>query len=163
VGQPTISTPHVLQLRQSSAMSHLSREVNLKGVLCHVPSSRIPTFPTLKQARRSMRSCGGLSLVPRSSRKQAVVHRPGGERPQDRKSSDGADTGGSLVLDVAARMGLRTTAEFRFARRTTRTSPWCAVNHRRNDCVSCSSPRKGKEFELGIMIARATEEMDGSD
>jgi transposase len=36
-------------------------------------------------------------------------------RPQDRESSDGTETSSSLVLDVAPRMGLRATAEFRFA------------------------------------------------
>ena len=49
----------------------------------------------------------------------------------------------------------------RFARGRARKSPWCAVNHRRNDWVS-RSPAEG-EFEVVIMIAVVIEEMDGSD
>ena len=36
-------------------------------------------------------------------------------RPQDRESSDGTEISSSLVLDVAPRMELRATTEFRFA------------------------------------------------
>jgi len=54
-------------------------------------------------------------------------------RPQNRERSDGAETGGSLGLDGAPGMGLRTNAEFRCARGTAWKSSWCAVKHRRND------------------------------
>jgi len=45
----------------------------------------------------------------------------------------GPKTGDPFVLDVAQRMELRATGKLRFARGTARKSPWCAVNHRRND------------------------------
>jgi hypothetical protein len=51
-------------------------------------------------------------------------------RTQNREGSDGAETGGSFVLDVAQGMGLRAVEEDRFARGTARTSRWCAVEHR---------------------------------
>ena len=42
-----------------------------------------------------------------------------------------------------------------------RKSPWCAVNHRRNDWAS--APLFRGEFEVVIMIEVAIEEMVGSD
>jgi hypothetical protein len=46
---------------------------------------------------------------------------------------------------VAARLGLRRNAAARFARGRARKSPWCAVNHRRNDWASRSpSPGSSK-------------------
>jgi hypothetical protein len=62
---------------------------------------------------------------------------------------------------VAQEMELRATYKVRFARGTARKSPWCAVEHRRNDWAS-RSPFAG-EFEVVIMIEAVTEEMDGSD
>jgi transposase len=44
----------------------------------------------------------------------------------------------AMALDVAPRLGLRRNAKARFARGRARTSPWCAVNHRRNDWASRS-------------------------
>src|SRR5438093_6861747 len=44
-----------------------------------------------------------------------------------------AQAGGASVLDVASGAGLRPDEQARFARGRARTSPWCAVNHRRND------------------------------
>ena len=44
--------------------------------------------------------------------------------------------------------GLRRNAEARFARGRARTSPWCAVNHRRNDWAS-HSPSKGSSKYRG--------------
>ena len=54
-------------------------------------------------------------------------------RSKDRQSRHGPKAGDSFVLDVAQRMELRTTGKLRFACGTAWTSPWCAVNHRRND------------------------------
>ena len=82
-------------------------------------------------------------------------------RQEDRQSSDGSKAGGTSVLDVASGSGLRSVPKARFARGRARKSPWCAVNHRRNDWVS-RSPAEG-EFEVVIMIAVVIEEMDGSD
>ena len=82
-------------------------------------------------------------------------------RQEDRQSSDGSKAGGTSVLDVASGTGLRSVPKARFARGRARKSPWCAVNHRRNDWVS-RSPAEG-EFEVVIMIAVVIEEMDGSD
>src|SRR4029077_8516979 len=59
-------------------------------------------------------------------------------RTEDREGSDGAEAGGTSVLDVASGPGLRPTAKARFARGSARTSRWCAVNHRRNDWASRS-------------------------
>ena len=70
---------------------------------------------------------------------------------KDCQGSDGSETCGPLVLDVASGMGVRAVATVRFARGRARKSPWCAVDHRRNDWAS-RSPRLG-EFELVIMIA----------
>jgi hypothetical protein len=85
-------------------------------------------------------------------------HAPGTE---DRQGRHGPQTSGSSVLDVAQGMELRAVGKVRFARGTTRTSRWCAVDHRVIDWVS-RSPFAGK-FEVVIMIAVATEEMHGSD
>ena len=57
---------------------------------------------------------------------------------KDCQGGDGPQTGGASVLAVAPRMGLRTVSQARFARGRARKSPWCAVNHRRNDWVSRS-------------------------
>src|SRR5215471_19126454 len=70
---------------------------------------------------------------------------------EDRQDSDGKETCGPLVLDVAPGMGLPTATEVRFVRGRARTSPWCALDHRRNDWAF-RSPWIG-EFELVIMIA----------
>jgi len=51
--------------------------------------------------------------------------------------------------------------EVRFARGRARKSPWCAVDHRRNDW-DIPLPFAG-EFEAVIMIAVVIEEMVGSD
>ena len=82
-------------------------------------------------------------------------------RTQDRQGRDGPEAGRPVVLDVAARLGLQRNAATRFARGRARKSPWCAVNHRRNDWAS-RSPSTG-EFEEVIMIEVAIEEMVGSD
>ena len=63
-------------------------------------------------------------------------------RAEDREGSDGSEAGGTSVLDVASGLGLRSVREVRFARGSARKSPWCAVNHRRNDWVS-RSPSQG--------------------
>ena len=63
-------------------------------------------------------------------------------RTKDREGSDGPETGGASVLDVAPGLGLRSVRKARFARGSARKSPWCAVNHRRNDWVS-RSPSQG--------------------
>jgi len=55
---------------------------------------------------------------------------------------DGTQTGRSDVLDDAQGMGLRAVEQVRFARGTTRISPWCAVEHRLIDWVS-RSPSRG--------------------
>ena len=59
-------------------------------------------------------------------------------RTEDREGSHGPEAGGASVLDVASRVGLRPVAKARFARGRARKSPWCAVNHRRNDWASRS-------------------------
>jgi hypothetical protein len=69
-------------------------------------------------------------------------------------------TRSASVLDVAQGLGLRSVRKARFARGRARKSPWCAVDHRRNDRVSRSPCG---EFEVVIMIAVMIEEMDGSD
>jgi transposase len=46
------------------------------------------------------------------------------------------------LVDVAPGMELRATYKVRFARGTARKSPWCAVDHRRNDWAS-RSPSRG--------------------
>ena len=97
----------------------------------------------------------------RSAMAQPVLSPGHAARAKDRESRDGPETGGRVVLDVAARMGLQRNAAARFARGRARKSPWCAVNHRRNDWVS-RSPSPG-EFEVVIMIEVAIEEMVGSD
>ena len=63
-------------------------------------------------------------------------------RAKDRKGRHGPQTGCSSVLDVAQGMGLRAVEKVRFARGTTRTSRWCAVDHRVIDWVS-RSPSRG--------------------
>jgi len=80
---------------------------------------------------------------------------------EDRQGRHSAETRRSSVLDVAQGMGLRAVEKVRFARGTTRTSRWCAVEHREIDWVS-RSPSPG-EFEVVIMIEGVTEEMHGSD
>ena len=67
------------------------------------------------------------------------LHAP---RTKDREGSDGSKAGGASVLDVAPRLGLRSVRKARFARGSARTSPWCAVSHRRNDWAS-RSPAEG--------------------
>ena len=62
---------------------------------------------------------------------------------------------------MASRMGLRRDITARFARGSARKSPWCAVNHRRND--GTPAPLSKGEFEVVIMIEVLIEEMDGSD
>src|SRR5437763_15628224 len=57
---------------------------------------------------------------------------------EDRQGSDGAQTGGASVLDVASGPRLRPIAKARFARGRARTSRWCAVTHRCNDWASRS-------------------------
>jgi len=49
---------------------------------------------------------------------------------KDRQGRDGAQTGGSDVLDDAQGMELRAVEKVRFARGTTRTRRWCEVEHR---------------------------------
>jgi hypothetical protein len=55
------------------------------------------------------------------------------------KGRDGPQAGGSSVLDDESGMGLRAVEKVRFARGTTRKSPWCAVDHRVIDWASRSS------------------------
>jgi len=62
---------------------------------------------------------------------------------KDRQSRHGQKTGGSLVLDDAPGVGLRADEKVRFARRTARKSPWCAIEHRVIDWASCSSLLEG--------------------
>ncbi len=59
-------------------------------------------------------------------------------RSEDREGRHGSQAGGASVLDVAPGVGLRPDEQARFARGRARTSPWCAVNHRRNDWASRS-------------------------
>ena len=82
-------------------------------------------------------------------------------RTEDRQGSQGPQTGGASVLDVAAGLGLWPVQTFRFVRGRARTSRWQTVNRRRNDWAS-RSPTTG-EFEQVIMIAVVIEEMAGSD
>ncbi len=63
-------------------------------------------------------------------------------RTEDREGSDGPKAGGASVLDVASGTGLRPVRKARFARGRARKSPWCAVDHRRNDWAS-RSPSRG--------------------
>jgi Transposase len=63
-------------------------------------------------------------------------------RTQDREGSHGPQTRRSSVLDVAQGMELRAVEKVRFARGTTRKSPWCAVEHRVIDWGS-RSPSRG--------------------
>ena len=63
-------------------------------------------------------------------------------RTENRKGRHGPQTSRSSVLDVAQGMELRTVEQVRFARGTTRKSPWCAVDHRVIDWVS-RSPSRG--------------------
>jgi len=81
---------------------------------------------------------------------QQVLPSRDATRTEDREGSDGPQAGGASVLDVAAGLGLRSVAKAQFARGRARKSPWCAVNHRRNDWAS-RSPLG--EFEQVIMIA----------
>jgi hypothetical protein len=69
----------------------------------------------------------------RSAMAQPVLSPGHAAWAQDRQGGDGAQAGNRVVLDVAPRLGLRRNAKARFARGRARTSPWCAVNHRRND------------------------------
>ncbi len=69
----------------------------------------------------------------RSEMAQSIFPPGDATRSKDRESSHGAEIGGALVLDVAQRVGLRATGKVRSARGTAWKSPWCAVNHRRND------------------------------
>jgi hypothetical protein len=92
---------------------------------------------------------------------QSVLSPRHAARAEDRESSDGAQTSGASVLDVAPRQRLQPIRKARFARGSARKSPWCAVTHRRNDWVS-RSPSAG-EFEAVIMIEVGIEEMVGSD
>src|SRR5204862_8004488 len=82
-------------------------------------------------------------------------------RTEDREGRHGSQAGGASVLDVASGVGLWPDEQAQFARGRARTSPWCAVNHRRNDWAS-RSPGTG-EFGVVIMIEVAIEEMVGSD
>ena len=66
-------------------------------------------------------------------------------RTEDRQGRDGAQAGGSSVLDDAPGMGLRAVEKVRFARGTARKSPWCAVEHRVIDWASRSSSRRSSK------------------
>ena len=59
------------------------------------------------------------------------------------------------------RMGLRADDKVRFARRTARTSRWCAIEHREIDWA-CSSQQEESEVNHDPMIQCWTEEMHGS-
>ena len=66
-------------------------------------------------------------------------------RTEDCQGRHGSPPGGSSVLDVAKRMGLRAGEKVRFARGTARTSRWCAVEHRVIDWASRSSSRRSSK------------------
>src|SRR5579864_5116392 len=107
------------------------------------------TGPHQQTGKRSVALPAGGSRAGHGAQRSAMappVLSPGpAARAQDRQSRDGPETGGSVVLDVAARLGLRRNAAARFARGRARKSPWCAVNHRRNDWASRSpSPGSSK-------------------
>src|SRR5258705_11362274 len=72
----------------------------------------------------------------RSAMAQPVLSPGHAARAQDRQGSDGPQAGSRVVLDVAARLGLRKDAATRFARGRAPKSPWGAVNQRRNDWAS---------------------------
>ena len=63
-------------------------------------------------------------------------------RTEDRQGCDGAETGGSAVLDDAQGMELRADEKVQFARGKARKSRWCEVKHREIDWVS-RSPSRG--------------------
>jgi hypothetical protein len=78
------------------------------------------------------RSCAGHGAQ-RCAMAQPVLSPGQATRSKDRQSCHGPKAENSFVLDVAQRMELRATGKLRFARGTAWKSPWCAVNHRRND------------------------------
>ena len=72
---------------------------------------------------------------------------------EDGESGDGPPLGGSSVLDVAPRIGLRGVGQVRFARGTARKSRWCACRTS-SKLIGHPAPLHG-ESELVIMIAIA--------
>ncbi len=78
----------------------------------------------------------------------------------DEEGSDGAQAGGSLVLDVAQRLGVFAVGRVRFVRGTARYRTWCEVERRALDGASLSLKR---EFEEVIVVEVLIEEMFGSD
>ena len=89
------------------------------------------------------------------------VHALGDASAQEHcQGSDGAPIGGSVVLDVAERLGLFAVSEVRFVRGTARYRTWREVEHRPLEWASRSLQR---EFEEVIMVEVLIEEMYGSD
>ena len=120
--------------------------------LCRTGSDgRVQRRPSSTRSHQQARQCAaavsaGGSRAGDSAQPSGVARQvlpPGhASRTQDCKSSDGPETGGASVLDVAPGLRLRPVAKARFARGKARKSPWCAVNHRRNDWAS-RSPQSG--------------------
>ena len=78
------------------------------------------------------RKCG----AQRSGMTQSVLSPSDAAWAKNRQGGDGAETGGTPVLDVAEGMELPAVDEVRFARGRARTSRWCAVQHRVIDWAS---------------------------
>ena len=81
-------------------------------------------------------------------------------RKTHRQGGHGPETRGSLVLDVAERLGVCAVGRFRFARGTARNRTWRELERRALDWASRSLRR---EFEIVIMVEVLIGEMFGSD
>ena len=95
------------------------------------------------------------------SRLEASVYPPGDASAKEYcEGSDGTQAGGSVVLDVAKRMGLSAVSRVRFVRGRARYRTWCELKH----CAFEWAPRSlQREFELVIMVEVVIGEMYGSD
>ena len=112
-------------------LGHISKQGNalLRFLLVEAAQATVRSDPDWRRSFCTW-PCGGNERSPRS---------------RWHASSRSASTG------CGGRVGLRAVEEVRFARGTARKSPWCEVDHRRNDWAS-RSPSTG-EFEEVIMIA----------
>ena len=89
------------------------------------------------------------------------LHSPGDAPTQEHcQGRDGAEAGGSLVLDVAEWLRVFTVVRVRFVRGTARYRTWREVERRPLDWASRSLKR---EFEQVIVVEVLIEEMFGSD
>jgi len=77
------------------------------------------------------------------------------------QSGHGPENRGSLVLDVAERLGVCAVGKFRFERGTARYRTWHELERRALDWASRSLLRES--FEIVIMVEVLIEEMFGSD